>query len=453
MVVNNSVYSTICFLVIIIWTSGQAIIGIMQLSGIFSPNSPLFAITGGFNNPGPYGGFIAIGMAISASWLVLSRSQKEYSKSVAGKTKTILSLVTLSFGIIVLPATFSRAAWFSFAVSMFVLTIAESDVRKLLYNNKALLILFLLLFVLCAGGAFLLKPRSALGRLHIWRIECLSIAERPIIGHGYGTVLGTYGETQAEFFRKKERHEQTIRIAGCPEYAFNEYLKVGVEHGIPAMTVTIVIIVICIRSLVRRSNSLAYGLISLSVFAIFSYPLSLWQFRIAALLIISASVPSAGNMKYVYFITCCIAVFASAKLVMRKPGPIESKYREKYSVGYSLHLSGQYHESNAVLKEGASISSDPMFHNIIGKNLEAMGDIPGAEKEYLQAHCMVPCRLYPLVLLMEMKAREGDSVQAIKIANKAVEIPVNKRNPNMVELHDRVQAFLDSLKAACQTCY
>ena len=107
MVVNNSVYSTIYFLVIIIWTSGQAVIGIMQLSGIFSPSSPLFALTGGFDNPGPYGGFVAIGIAVAAAWLVKRRSMKWNDYSLIEKLITGLSLITLVLGILVLPSTFS----------------------------------------------------------------------------------------------------------------------------------------------------------------------------------------------------------------------------------------------------------------------------------------------------------------------------------------------------------
>ncbi len=86
-----------------------------------------------------------------------------------------------------------------------------------------------------------------------------------------------------------------------------------------------------------------------------------------------------------------------------------------------------------------------MFHNIIGKNYESLEDYDNAEAEYLHSHYMVPSRLYPFILLMEMKLRQGDEDAALKFGEMAVSLPVNHRNANMEELHRRASACIDSL--------
>lgn len=443
----NSLGFLVCYSTILIWTGSQSIIGLMQLLGFRSSNSLLYAITGSFNNPGPYGGFVAIGIAVASAWFVTRCSKKWSNYQFFDKVLAVLSFIMILLGILVLPSTASRAAWLALAVSLLVLLVKEFNLLEYIGNHRSLAAFSIIVILFCSAGVFLLKPESALGRLHIWRIECLSIAEEPITGHGYGSTLGSYGTTQADFFKRKERSDLTIRLAGCPEYAFNEYLKVGVEYGIPVMTSFVAIVYLSIRSLLKRRSPLAYGLIVLAVFAFFSYPLSLWQFKAVGSLLIASAIPNSGRLKYAGASALCAALTASVMLIINKPKPKENEFRQKYAQGYALHQEGQYIESNRLLKEGAAISSDPMFHNIIGKNLEAMGDYDSSEKAFLHSHYMVPSRLYPLVLLMEMNARQGKTAQAIKYADMAISLPVNKNNPNMSELHNRALSFADSLKS------
>ena len=46
-----------------------------------------------------------------------------------------------------------------------------------------------------------------------------------------------------------------------------------------------------------------------------------------------------------------------------------------------------------------------MFYNIIGRNYEPQGFFEEAELAYLHSHYMVPSRIYPLYLLMNMKMK------------------------------------------------
>ena len=47
------------------------------------------------------------------------------------------------------------------------------------------------------------------------------------------------------------------RVAGSPEYAFNEYLQVAVELGIPLAVCLLVVVVLCLYRGVRKGR---YGI-------------------------------------------------------------------------------------------------------------------------------------------------------------------------------------------------
>ena len=110
-----------------------------------------------------------------------------------------------------------------------------------------------------------------------------------------------------------------------------------------------------------------------------------------------------------------------------------------YDYGYTLFLAQRYEESIKVLESGANISNDPMFHNIIGRNYEALGDINRAEEEYWKAHFMVPCRLYPLHRLMLLYKSVEREEAAAYIRDIALKMPVNPLNWAMVELHNVIK--------------
>ena len=120
-------------------------------------------------------------------------------------------------------------------------------------------------------------------------------------------------------------------------------------------------------------------------------------------------------------------------------------FRYLYDYGYALHKEGRHEESIAVLSEGARISSDPMFRNIIGKCHEALGRYDAARDEYMTAHYMVPCRLYPLVLLMRMYEGRGMDAEAVSVGRRILEMPVNPKNRTMQDLRREVSVELERL--------
>lgn len=409
----------------------ESSLGLLQVLDLQASGHPDFAMTGSFANPGPYGGLLAILLAILGVYIFQNRkAQKWYDKALL-----ILSTTSFVLCIIVFPASMSRAAWLAFGVAALVFGFKELSLADWIRSHKMIAVITSVIVAITMTGVFFLKKDSAIGRLHIWHMELRAIAEAPLSGHGKGTVLGVYGDTQAEYFAEKERPKIITKVAGCPEYAFNEYFKIGVEHGIPAVLGVIAVLNLVIVLLLKYRSPFAYGLIAFSVFAFFSYPLE-------AIPIKSEAEKKWESIRYL----ASMELYADA---VEELAPLyddlKDNYRYIYDYGYALHKCNRYQESNEILKEGAKISSDPMFYNIMGRNLEAMGLYEEAEKAFIHAHHMVPQRLYPLTLLMRMHIRLGNNNEALRYGKIILDKPVNERHRTMLRLQTDARHCVDSL--------
>jgi len=443
-----------------VWGIVEAATGLMQVLGLRISGHSLFALTGHFRNPGPYGGFIACIMAVAAAWLLKSHGESGTALSGFARIERWMKIpagITLGMGFLVLPASMSRAGWLALIVALAVETIRSRQIREWLRKHRWVVPVCTAAFLALLVGAFYLKQDSALGRLHIWRMECRAIMERPWTGAGPGRGLWAYGEAQESFFRA---HLETVsplvvRIAGCPEYSFNEFLGMGVEYGVPGLLLSVLLVVTAIVVLCKAGSPFAAGLTAWAVFACASYPLSVVQLQILGAGFLLVAIVS-GIFTFPSRRTALLPLAASVLLMgwmcFCGKTDITSKgdFRALYSKGYALHRAGLYSESTEVLEQGARISCDPMFEDIMGKNAEALGDYSRAEALYEKAHYMVPARLYPLFRLMRLQILTGRNEEAVQTAQHILAMPVNEKNTGMVNLWNDTKVTLDSLKTELQ---
>ena len=447
-----------------VWGITEAGYGLLQVLGWRMSRHSLYALTGHFNNPGPYGGFIACVMAVAAAWVMRSRVKPSGLRMTTTWIMYILAWVTIGMGTLVLPASMSRAGWLALAVALATEALRMPQVREWIRKHRWIVPMGGVGVLALLVGAFLLKTESALGRLHIWRMEIRAIAERPWTGAGPEMGPWAYGEAQEAFFRAHlgSVSPTVVRIAGCPEYAFNEFLGIGVEYGVPGLLLSVLLVAASIAVLYKARSPFAAGLTAWAIFACASYPLSVPQLRImgAGFVLIAMVV---GILKVGSWRMGCLPVIAAASLVgwmgfcgafgedsMASCGKTrEENYRAVYEQGHMLHLVERYEESTEMLEQGAKMSCDPMFEIILGKNAEALGDTARAEAFYEKAHYMVPSRLYPLVRLMRLQIRTGRNQEALQTAQRIVAMPVNERHAGMVRLREETMSTLDSLRCLC----
>ena len=458
----------------------EAAVGIGQLLGRFARRHALFVMTGTFDNPGPFGGYVAMVAVVSLADVLKNKGNLKYAitkTNLPGIIRLWIAIVSLILCVVVLPASMSRAAWIAFVMVAVSLALKDKRVREFIARASWSLPVICIVGIMCLCGLFALKKDSAVGRFHIWHMEARAVAAKPLNGYGFGKAQGAYGAAQHDYFAQKPRTDIETRIAGCPEYAFNEYLKAAQEGGVFCLAVMLIILTFALYRL--RGSALQAGLMALSVFAAASYPLSLPEFRIAIAVILGTTI-SSGKWKRSYFPLSVVLVAVSITAVRSYHGlkeyydakdsvkylsfsssgyyypgleerlshyseVLRDEYRFLYEYGLALNKAGRFDESNTVLANGASISCDPMFHNIMGKNYQSLGRYEEAAREFEYASFMVPSRLYPHILQMELELSLGKDSAAMATAERVLAMPVNPRNANMTDLRERAAFVRDSL--------
>lgn len=421
----------------------QVFYGLVQLTGFTESNNFLYAMTGSFNNPGPYGGFLSI--CISILIPAYSIEENRYVRWIY--------LIAGAVSLIMLPATLSRSAVLALIISLLVFSFTLEKVRVCIKKNWFVILIALLI---AGTGGYYYKKGSADSRVHIAGICAAAIKDNGIEGSGLGSFSNRYGEMQSAFFEPyiddifnnsaPKEIENRRMIADCPEYAFNEYLEIGVECGIIGMMLFMLLTVSAIIILYRRGSVWCYGLVSLSIFAVFSYPFKLdafcliytlfiaaagaltvmkYRFRLPVasviILLLSITILTGGYKRYndtriaekrwnksvTLYDMQYYDFFADECYAMRDT--LSHKFSCMFALGQSLNKTGEYAKSDSVLNLGAANSCDPMFWNIMGNNALETGKYREAEECYLKAFYMVPNRLYPLTLLAELYYATSDS--------------------------------------------
>lgn len=488
----------------------ESVLGVLQLAGLKMSSHYLYSITGSFRNPGPYGGFVAVCLSVSTPAFVRYCQNVHKIDKLLGWFCALASLA----GFMVLPVSESRTAWAALLVALTFYLCGRAPVRDWARRHRWTVIAVAVAVTVCAVSAFFMKKDSALGRLHIWKIETRAIASAPLIGSGPGTAMGSYGAAQADYFESGQRSESYIKAASCPEYAFNEYLKCGMEAGVAGLLAAVGVIVAVFFALQHCGSLLCWAVLCWGVFAFGSYPSSVPQLALvlsalvgcasvscvrkgipndyrtadcdAALSADEAQMSKAdmfsfknlGIYKILKISTATAVVVISVVIgglwiahnrslkAAERRWKTEMKFSDMtapskraealssvydclcdnpeflFDLGYSLFVSCEYDEAISVLQQGSHISSDPMFMNIIGRCYEELGNYDAAESSYIKASMMVPSRLYPLVLLMDMYESIGELEKAADFAERVLSMPYDPENRNEKELRRRAEDTL-----------
>ena len=456
---NHLSFPTIVTWVLIILGGMEAVWGLRQIYGLAVSNHSLYALTGSFYNPGPYSGYLAMIFPLCLyEWLNL---KEKTGRTWAEQGKYYIALGVMLLILCVLPAGMSRSAWIAAAISgTWVYGMHASWGSKLKefgrkYKKRVVLacIAGSVIIIVAGYALFQLKATSANGRLFMWKISSMAIAESPVIGHGTGNFVSAYGRAQENYFANGEFSETEELVAGSPEYAFNEYLQVAVEYGIPFLLVVSLVIVFCLwRGSSEGRIGICGGVISFLVFSFSSYPMQIPGFAVTFYLLLAAC--AIGRSKVILFLfismmallgtyywknnqyAACkdwyrskmlynIGAYQSAKEDYGKLYPeLANRGAFLFEYGYSLHKLKEYDNSTRILEEAMAHSNDPMILNIIGKNYQALGDYEKAEEYLIRSTHRLPGRIYPYYLLVKLYA-EPQYLQPEKL-KYAAEIVLTK---------------------------
>lgn len=467
-VVNpKNIVSVIEFSIISVCTV-ESVYSMLQLYGVLPSMHSIFKVTGSFYNPGPLGGFIAVAIPITLHNMGLFHNNKA--------AKYIL-YTALIINIIALPPTMSRTAWIAAIISMIYVLYCNGKligVRAALpapiKKHPRIFILFFT-FSMLIGAFFLwhIKHDSAVGRLLLWKISALAIADAPLLGSE--NFASAYGAAQEKYFANNDATISEKLAAGSPDYAFNEYLQIGVEYGLLVLIFVLVILGLIIRkSFLDKTFGLSGALLSIMVFAFASYPLHLPVFVAVVLLILFAIIINNSRKIYAIIIPVSVILFASFNLSSYNQkstnvvswtrmqilyrnkcyGDVVNRYstiydamswnpRFVYEYGHSLYKSKKYAAAIPVLERAASISADPMPLNILGECHQALQQYETAENYYRCAANRIPSRLYPHYLLYFLYCdTENDSLRRIEY-EKVMRMTIKTESPATRDLRRLVE--------------
>lgn len=472
---------------VVIW---EAAVSLCQLYGSELSNHARYRFTGTFFNPGPLCGFLAMGMPVAVHW-IMERVDEETRYKLTRKGKRTIGGLTLLLCLLLLPAGMSRSAWVAAAIGCgAVVMMHRKEACKAWYNNllrnrkrQAGVCLAVVALAATGWGMFHLKEDSANGRLFMWKIASQAIGEKPWAGYDNEGFAAAYAEAQERYFATGAGTEEEVYVAGTPDNAFNEYLTMGVKHGVPGMAVMLTIGVwglVCALRL--RAYGLAGTLLAVAVFAFSSYPFQLPDFlaTVVAVVVTVISCRRHAGERTVCMICLLPLLYAGicqGKLWQERHeaakewrnartlynmdayavtcedyAPLYERMRWNYNYlfeyGRALHQTGDYTRSDSVLQEAEGLCGDPMILNIQGKNHEAMGEFDRAAACYQRAFHRLPNRLYPLYLEMELYASPAcNRLQAAKeVARRIIGIQEKIPSKAVEEMKERAEEVLGMKK-------
>ena len=474
----------------------ESLLGLLQLYGFVHSFHSHYKITGTFFNPGPYTGFLAIGIPLALGYS-LDKTLLRWERW--------LGIAILFFALFVLPATMSRAAWIAVIVGCipvlwkwFRLSDIKSHqdyiritrkidasfkfITRLLTPVVSRLVLVVaagLLTIVLLSGIYMLKKDSVDGRMVIWSASMKAIKGHPFFGVGYGSFTKIYGDLQATYFLDAKRTEVQKMLADSPDYAFNEYVQIAVELGLVGLALFLFIVFFSLFSLCKSYCVVNSSLLTFLVFAAFSYPFSVLPLSIFFVFLLAISASSSNKLSFslpiwlqIVGIGICwsITAFSAYKILPKHAAykewkSIQTIYNTNYSnealkkyktlyqelqhekyflfeYGQCLSKTGRHAESNSIFEEYLHYGSDPMVYNCMGNNYKEMADFDKAEIMYFQALQIVPNRHYPLYLLMKLYKDIGQTQKAKDMAVALLNKPVKVLSTAIREMREEARKII-----------
>ena len=468
----------------------EALHGLGQIAGIYPSNHSLFVLTGTFYNPGPYSGYLAAVLPIALHRMLVSNGKKD-RLSVA---QYYFSMCVLLLICCVLPAGMSRAAWFASLISCgyVVLRVYRVKVKSFVSKHRYAVSGVLIVGALLASSAYFMKRDSADGRLLIWKITSQAIASSPCGEENGRTFSAIYGDAQERYFTNCEYSESEAWVVGTPDFAFNEYLQIAVEYGVwvSVLLVTVLLVLSMIAGSRKQLAGIDGCLVSLMVFACFSYPLhipaivSVWLLTLMVLcgegLVMIKRKRNAVAVLLPVVVAGLTAsmdmygIYSERTRAVREWMPVRVLYHsgafnaaaEEYGklydkmswnkdfcfeYGRALYKARSYGKAEEVLLKAMEVSGDPMILNMLGRNAQESGEYGKAEKYLLRSTRRLPERVYPHYLLVKLYAEPEyfDRIKLIREAECVLNAEPKVNSTAIREMRQEVKKILED-KMCCK---
>lgn len=427
--------------IIIAAYSIESIYGILQGLNIVENKSKI-GIIGTFDNPAGFSCCICI----CFPFLIYTFK----NKSKAYKYISIIILAISAFAIIL---SKYRTGEITFIITLYYIILKEIDNSKIFKYGSIIAITIIII------ALFSTKKNSTNGRLLIWNCSIDMIKDAPMLGKGIFGFEKEYMNYQAKYFCKNPKSTFS-NIADNVTHPFNEYIYIIVNYGILSF-----IILVYLASLIYRSykkdqtilkSSCLSSLISLSIFALFSYPL---RYPLTWIILIFNTLYLIKNTtykikqhlkefhfikKYIIYSIFIINVFFIYRISIRlykekewneiakldpqcKECNIVNRYNDLfgyfkhnqyflYNYAIILNENKKYLKSNEIIRTIQKKYNDYDIEMLLANNYINTKDTVKSEINFNIARFMCPNRFLPLYNLFKIEEKAGRN-NAIYYAN------------------------------------
>lgn len=391
-------------------------------------------VVGTFSNPGILGGFIAVCISLLLAY-------------VFEKWKPIFLLCLIPLAALVI-VTGSRASWVSILVVLFVLSMRDSRAKEFIKKYYIIIICGILAVVVLL---YFLKRGSADGRMFMAFLSLKNIKDVGLFGVGPGNYCGFYGRALYDYFLNDYCGQLDGSVysleglindkigIGIPDCSYNEFIRIAVETGLTGLIICVALSASAFYRLYVNNDPMALGLLSLLVFAQFSYPYMYQVFYVmfAFFLGVGASVTcecKAIKSKHIQMAILSLAFLAFHIIRTAKVHELELKenlmcmndysnnglyaevidiasklYEREYcstsfllQYGESLSKTRNYEKSDSILVHGLEMSASPSFWRLLGLNSTSRDGFEKAEDQFIHSFVMAPNRILPLYDLAQL---------------------------------------------------
>lgn len=510
------------WLLLVIVISGiiQAVYGCLQFFGYFASNHSGFKITGSFFNPGPYAGFLvsvwamALGMYLFKASLINQlqsqiKSNSLFLNKLIQYTFEYIPLLGIISIAIVLPATLSRAAWVAGIVGSIILLELKYNYGSKIFQkitsklHKIMLMLFVI-GIVCVGffGMYHYKKGSSDGRTFIWKVTSEIIADNPIFGVGFDRFKAHYMNYQADYFAVNGETSEAL-TADNTYYAFNEGLQFVSENGILGLLLLLIVMLVLLQAKAKENQQTEFyvaktGLITISIFAFFSYPMQILPIKIvvvALLALLSNGATDCYNLKIltpnpspeergtagfiinrviIVLLACmlmyqtfsytqhlkqgfttwnnamnyyqyadyntAITEFETAYPIFDKDGDFLMNY------GKTLSVAEEPQGAIIILEQAKKYQNNTIIATALGDSYKVTKQYSKAEANYKQANRMTPSKFYAPYLLVKLYDESGQKDKAVTVAHQILNKKIKVPSTAIEEIQQEMKQILTKYK-------
>lgn len=446
----------------------QAVYAIMQALEIL-PSCSIYQVVGSFDNPAGLVACLSVGLPCCI--YLYSVAERKIIKWVIVITAIfiVISILLSKSRTGMLAGLFLPIVWWLFSVK----------------RNNWFKVLFLGLGIVILSLMYILKKESADGRLLMLRCGWEMIKDKPLFGHGVGSVEAHYMDYQADWLKNNPDTPFSF-LADNVKKVFNEYLAVGIRFGVTGWLVLVGFVwlmVYCYRKNPTKEGECA--LMSLAVIGVlgcFSYPLT-YPFTWVVLFLDSSillnhaySLSAWENMNFRYSISVILFIVSVSLLygiIRRTYAELEwghivkiadrdrgqefiAKYESLlpvlgnepyflYNYSVELYVVGNYEKALLVASHCRKFWADYDLELLHGELFDKLDKSQEAERHFKLASQMCPVRFIPLFRLYMVYKDRGDQAKAIQIGKEILQKPIKVESITIKNIKKYVKMDLQCL--------